>query len=343
MNIRKFLPKKAKQGERRPEDRYFRLTVWSFVGLSLVLALAALTAFLLTLRGPEQTQVPDISGEELVDAIISLQERGLYPLVQVRYHSDPTLRGRIISQEPEPGAIVRAGRRISVVVSQGAVIEEIANYVGRTIQDVQNDLQSLGVGGQGVLSIDAVSYVFDEQPAGTVIAQDPPAGTEIASSTALDLVVSRGPDVQRISLPTFLGLDWTDAVQVLARDNVPFIFSTEQQPTIGQEGVVVAQAPEPGTEVELGTPVRLTIRSVRPSNDELQFGIFDRTLPEYAVVVDLSAVVVSPDGESQTLFSMVHPGGRVAFPYVLPVGSTIILYRFDTEVIRYIVRSESAD
>mgnify|MGYP006275337739 CR=1 FL=1 len=343
MNFFRFLQRNANSSDDPPERRFFRLTVWAFLGMFVLFGLAGLGAFLLTLEGAEQTQVPDMVEQELVDAVIALQERGLYPQVQLRFHSDPQLRGHVVSQEPEPGAVVRAGRRITLLVSQGSAVEQIEDFVGRSLQDVRAALQALGVGGEGVLFIDGVSYVFDSAPAGTVIAQSPEAGTTISDSTGLDLVVSRGPEVDPFSLPSFLGLDWSDALNVLARENIPFIFSTEDQPTVGQEGVIVSQAPDPGEQVLRDRPVRLTVRSIEDLPEDEQFGIFDRTLPEYAVAVELSAVAVGPEGESSTLFNMVHPGGRLAFPYQLELGSTIVVYRYDTEVIRFVVRDEASD
>lgn len=281
--------------------------------------------------------------DDLVEALIELQERDLYPQVQVRYHSDPTLKGHVIGQTPEAGSVVRAGRRVTLIVSQGAVIEEIADYRGRILQEVQSEIQALGVGGAELLRIEGVSYVFDDAEVGTVIEQSPAPGTEITGTTPIQLVVSRGPDIERISLPTFQGLHWEDALKILARDNIPFVFRVQEQPTIGQEGVVVSQEPEAGTQVVPDTPIQLTIRSVRDVEEGVQFGIFDRTLPEYAVSVELSAIAVGPEGESTPLFHMIHPGGRVAFPYRLTTGTTIVLYRYDTEVIRYFVRESDTE
>ncbi|MFA7567897.1 MAG: PASTA domain-containing protein [Alkalispirochaeta sp.] len=340
IRIPSFGNKKQKE-ELTPDRRYFRITLWAFLALFIILSLSALTGFLLTLRGPSQTQVPDMVADELVDALIKLQERDLFPRIQVRYHSDPTLKGHVIAQEPKAGGIVRGGRRVVLIVSQGAVIEEIADYRGRLLQEVQSELQALGVGGAELIRIEGISYVFNDAPAGTVVEQSPAPGTEITGSTPVSLIVSRGPDVERISLPTFQGLYWADALKILARDNVPFIFRVEELPTIGQEGVIVAQEPEAGSQVFPDTPVQLTIRGVRDIDPGQRFGIFDRTLPEYAVSVELSAIAVGPEGESAPLFNMVHPGGRVAFPYILDVGTTIVLYRYDSEVIRYIVRDSS--
>ncbi len=338
-----FSGKKKQQEELTPDRRYFRITVWAFLALFVILSLSALTSFLLTLQGPAQTQVPNMVNDELVEALIELQERGLFPRIQVRYHSDPTLKGHVIAQNPEAGGVVRAGRRVTLIVSQGAIIDEIADYRGRLLQEVQSEIQALGSGGAEPIRVEGISYVFDESSPGTVIEQTPPPGTAISGTTPISLIVSRGPDVERISLPTFRGLYWEDALKILSRDNVPFVFRLEEQPTIGQEGVIVAQNPEGGAQVFPDTPVQLTIRGVRDINEGEQFGIFDRTLPEYAVSVELSAIAVGPEGESTPLFNTVHPGGRIAFPYILDVGTTIVLYRYDTEVIRHIVRGDSTN
>ena len=346
-------PVQSRRGRRRraeresqpehPEAKYFRVTVWAFVGMFVLLGIAAAAAFLIALRPAEQTQVPTVTGQELVQSVIDLQERGLVPFVQLRYFSDPLLKGRVVSQEPAPGTTVRVGRRINLVVSQGAVLEEVGDYVGRPLSDVQTELQALFSSFDQLLSIGNVSYVFNDQAAGTVIEQRPEPGTDIVGPTPLTLVVSRGPEVARTALPTYLGLSWEDALTILARDNVPFVFKLVSQPPIGPDGVVVGQTPAPQTEVTVGSPVELTIRDVRSVPRDHRFGIFDRTLPEYAVRVGLTAVVLGPEGEPRTVFSMQHPGGRIAFPYVLPIGSTIVLYRFDAEVVRVVIRDNATE
>lgn len=334
------LYKSAPKDKDSSESRYFRIVIWAFLGIFVLTGLAGLSAFLLTLRGEEETMVPDMAGDELIDALLRLQERGLYPEIQLRYYSDPAMKDHVIAQNPEPGTYVRAGRRIGLVVSQGAIIDRIADYRGRLLSDVQAELAAMFPTSEKLLTVGPLSYVFDESPVGTIIEQDPIPDSEISGSTVLSFVVSRGPDVEMYSLPSFIGLSWEDAISILARENVPFEFNLEDQPTIGQEGVVTGQSPDPGTEVVAGTPVKVTIRDVRDIPEGYIFGMFDRTLPEYAVAVELSAVALGPEGEPSTLFSMSHPGGKVVFPYLLEQGSTIILYRYDTEVVRLVVRED---
>lgn len=333
----------AEQPPEHPDAKYYRATLWAFVGLFALLAAAAAGAFLVALRPAEQTQVPNVTGQELVQTVIDLQERGLIPFVQLRYFSDPLMKGRVIGQDPSAGTTVRVGRRVNLVVSQGAIVEEVGSYIDRPLADVQTELLALFSTSDQLLSIGNISYVFHSKPAGTVIEQRPAPGTDIVGPTALNLVVSRGPEIARTALPTYLGLSWEDAVAILSRDNIPFVFKLEAQPTIGPDGVVVGQSPEPQTEVAVGSGIELTIRDVRSVPRGHRFGIFDRTLPEYAVRVGVTAVAIGPDGDPRTLFSMQHPGGRISFPYRLPEGSAIVLYRLDTEVVRVMVRDSESE
>lgn len=325
-----------------PEHRYFKITVIALIGVVILTFVAGLTTFLLSLRGAEETMVPDVERVELVDALITLQERNLYPQVQLRYFSDPTLKGHVVQQEPAPGTTVRAGKRISIVVSQGAVVDTVGEYIGRNLDDVRSELRTLFSSFDALLTIDDVAYVFDEAQPGTILEQDPPAGTELTGPTELDFVVSRGPDVQRQELPAYVGLNWREAVPVLARSDTPFVFGEAQDPEIvagGNPGTIVEQSPEPGTEIEPGSSVELAVVPGEASGEDQVFGIFERVLPNYAVAVDLSLVAVRPDGEEVILLSMAHPGGRIAVPYDEPVGTSLVLYRFETEVIRTVVRA----
>ena len=74
--------------------------------------------------------------------------------------------------------------------------------------------------------------------------------------------------------------------------------------------------------------------------DGYVFGIFEHVLPEYPVSTELTAVLVSSNGVTDTLFTVRHDGGNIAFPYRAEEGSIMVLYRFDTEVARQFIMSE---
>ncbi|MFP4567143.1 MAG: PASTA domain-containing protein, partial [Spirochaetaceae bacterium] len=332
--IRKMLPR---YGE-RPESRYFKITVLSVLGIVLLTVIAGLGTFVLSLRGREEILVPEVRQAELADALIELQERELHTEVQLRYHSDPNLKGKVVDQDPAAGTLVRAGKEVALTVSRGAIVDRVGDYTGRTLQEVRSELSTMFSTFDPLLQIGDVSYVFSDEPAGTILEQDPEPETELSGTTPLDLVVSRGEDVRRISVPSYSGLDFREAIDLLAEQDIPFTFSLSDNGQSGAGGIIVDQEPEAGTSVPAGSPVHLTMMPPDDVPEAMVFGIFERVLPEYPVSVDVTLEAIDPDGERETLFSMKHPGGEIAVPYMAEENSRIVLSRFDTEVLSERVR-----
>ncbi len=321
-----------------PDVRLFKIIIYGFVGAVLLMIIAGLTSFFFSLRGAEETMVPDVRNETLLEAMLALQERGITADVEVRFSADPALAGKVIAQSPPPGTLVRAGKMIDLVVSRGARIDRMGTYVDRTLVDIRAELRALFATGDQTIRIGDVSYVFNEADAGIVLAQDPPPGTEITTITDVDLVVSRGPDVERVTVPSFLGLPFELAITRLEQVGIPFVFEIQEAEPDQQAGVVLSQEPEPETEVAVGEFVTLTMTSPSSVPDGFIFGLYERALPEYTVSVDLTLEAQTPDGQREVLLSMLHPGIRLSVPYVVPENSTLILSRSGQEILRSVVR-----
>ena len=143
--------------------------------------IAALVAFFMTINSAEQTMVPNLKGKELANALIELQDRGLYPRVQLRYSSNPADKGTILGQEPSPGTMMKSGREVTLQVSRGAVIDRVENYIGWKLTDLELHLQTLSTTYGPLLKLQTpVTSVFDNSPAGTIIQQSPAPGTPSA-------------------------------------------------------------------------------------------------------------------------------------------------------------------
>ena len=122
-----------------------KLTFFSVAGVLLLVILAGVVTFFISLEGDMQTLVPDTVGKELTGALISLQEDNLIPFIQMRYSSDPSLKGKILSQKPHAGTLVKAGRKIELIVSKGAIIDRVGDYIGQDLNEVKIQLQTLFV------------------------------------------------------------------------------------------------------------------------------------------------------------------------------------------------------
>jgi beta-lactam-binding protein with PASTA domain len=122
---------------------HLKLFISMAFGLIVFVGLIAAVIFFIAVRGAEQTMVPDVRNKELTEALLELQTKELYPRIQLRYSQSSLDKGLILEQEPRAGTIVKAGRRIRLVVSRGVMINTVENYLGRDIDEVRMELRTL--------------------------------------------------------------------------------------------------------------------------------------------------------------------------------------------------------
>jgi beta-lactam-binding protein with PASTA domain len=175
--------------------------------------------------------------------------------------------------------------------------------------------------------------VFDESPAGTILAQKPPAGKPLDQFTELELVVSRGPRGQMLSVADYSGLGFHDALAQLSSANVPFTFTVRRAQGQEKSGVVVSQTPEPASEVPYGSVVQLVMTRPTDIGRGKVFGVFEYTLPVYPIMVDISLDAISPEGSS-TILAMKHPGGPISIPYVVDARTELVFNVLGKEELR---------
>jgi beta-lactam-binding protein with PASTA domain len=299
---------------------HLRLFLSLAVGLLVFVGIIALTVFFIAVRGAEQTMVPEVRNKELTEALLELQVKELYPRIQLRYSESAEEKGLIIEQEPKAGTIVKAGRRIRLVVSQGVVINTVENYRGRNIDEVRMDLRTLFASmAQPLLTLkEPFMYEYSDEAPGTILQQSPEPGTTISGPTVLDFVVSRGPEHIAITVPNMTGLSVSQALGLIREGGLNFTFNTRPVREGEKAGIVAYQEPAGGAAAAANTRILLLVASPEePENGEL-FGLFRYTLPEnpYPLPVRLEALL--PTGNRETLAELNHIGGEFTSPTSSP-------------------------
>jgi beta-lactam-binding protein with PASTA domain len=325
------LPVDLRKIESFDKDHY-RVIAYGLGAVIVLMVVAGLSAFLLSLRGAEQTMVPDVRSMELAQALVKLQEKELYPRVSLRFTDNPLDRGKIVDQSPAPGAIVKAGRRIALTVSRGSVSDKVENFVGQDVNEAKIHLQTLYAGARPLLSVkEPLIYVFDKAVAGTILEQKPLPETEISGLTQLELVVSRGPEKAQVRVPDLLGLSIDDAVSQVQKTDLAVNFSMRAGSKSERAGTVVAQTPAAGSMIPSNARVSVTL-SAPAASKEMAAGVYSRDLPEYPYPLKVTLESLSPSGDRSPLITVNHPGGSFTAPYVLPKGYALVLSVLDREV-----------
>ncbi len=145
-------------------------------------------------KGAEKKTVPNVIGQADADAQNAILAAGLnVGTVTYDYH-DSVPEGQVVSQSIDGGKKVSAGTSVGLVVSQGPRPPEKVGVPPVTNTSLDNAKQLLSSAG---LRTGNVSYQnHDSIPSGSVISCSPGVGSSVEEGTAVDMVVSRGPNQQ---------------------------------------------------------------------------------------------------------------------------------------------------
>ena len=85
------------------------------------MGILALSVFLMANKGRERVLVPNVEGKSLPRALLEMQEKELYPKLQLRY-SD-LQDSQVSLEQNQSWHNVKAYRRVTLVVSRGVMVD----------------------------------------------------------------------------------------------------------------------------------------------------------------------------------------------------------------------------
>jgi beta-lactam-binding protein with PASTA domain/predicted Ser/Thr protein kinase len=205
--------------------------------------------------GPGEAPVPLVGGLPADEAADRLREAG-FKSEQRGEFSDSVKRGRVIETTPPEGTTARKGSTVTLVVSRGKEQAAVPDVVGKPRDEAERLLQDAG------FKTSVSEQESEDEDPGTVLEQDPAAGTEVAKGGTVALVVAKAP--AEVPVPGVLDATEDEAKQAL-RD-AGFKVRTEEAPvqTPDEDGIVVDQDPSPDTPRPKGSTVTITVGRFEP-------------------------------------------------------------------------------
>lgn len=204
--------------------------------------------------GPEQREVPDVSGLSYADAVRKLTSAGFGKFKQAPSSSAPELKDRVVSTVPPANSTSAITNEITVVVGTGPQTKAVPDVTGQPEQGARNNLQILGF--TAVLT----APIASPRPAGEVVATDPVAGTVVPLDAPITLKVSLG---NQFVMPNLVGQFWVDAepnLRALGWTGV-LIKGANVDNSGLRSNAVVTQSPAPGSGVGYGDSITLSFAS----------------------------------------------------------------------------------
>jgi eukaryotic-like serine/threonine-protein kinase len=200
--------------------------------------------------GPGDAQVPLVQGLPVDEATDALRSAG-FKTAERREFSDTVRGGRVIETTPPEGTTARKGTTVTLVVSRGKEQIAVPDVVGRPRDEAERTIQDAGL----------QASVREEESAdadpGTVLRQEPGAGSQLARGRTVTLIVAVAP--ADVPVPDVVDAAEADAVRML--EDAGFEVEVEDEPVTdeAQDGIVIDQAPNADTPRPQGATVTITV------------------------------------------------------------------------------------
>ena len=218
--------------------------------------------------------VPDVTGKPMALARQILEDQKLRVNVAEVY--DATVpAGTVVSQTPEAGTKVKEERMVTINVSRGGEELDMPDLLGLDRADAEIKLKKMG------LKLGSVYEKFSDEEEGTVIGQEPRSGTRISKGQTIDITISKGKKVKKVTVPNVKGGTLSAAEGTLKGKGLSVV--VEKRESSQAPGTVISQSPAADSEVESGSTVTLVIAeeaSVKKETSEVKGSEKKQVKPE---------------------------------------------------------------
>ncbi len=157
------------------------------------------TVNLVVSSGPAPVTVPNVVGQSQGAAGNTLSGANLNVGNVTLQASNSVTAGNVISQTPTAGNSVAPGSTVNLVVSNGPPVVpaiSVPDVVGQTQAAASSAITGAG------LTVGGVSTAASTSPEGSVLEQAPESGAAVSPGTAVNLVVSSGPNTTDVDVFT---------------------------------------------------------------------------------------------------------------------------------------------
>ena len=248
----------APSASHKPEPRKSRSNSVALVAgiICIALALLFIGYFLYSFFFADFfAETAEVAAPDFVGKYVEDIDHNDYPnfLIQIGEWapSETVEMGKVISQDPKGGRMVKSGATITLTVSSGPSTDTMRDLVNYTEQNARTILTNLGLNLQ-VVTVEESSDVIQK---GAVIRTDPADKSPLTAGQTVTLVVSSGPDITLIPVPELVGKDVDDAKASLdalgLKCGISYVDADETKGTVVFQSIKQMEQVKPGTTINL--------------------------------------------------------------------------------------------
>jgi serine/threonine-protein kinase len=300
---------------RMERHRRRRRLLKRFVGAILVLGLVAGVAWgTWTYAIPHTAVIPELVGETVESARNRLTTLGFQVVLARGRYDMEVPEGHVWAVRPAGGATRDQGTPVTIIPSKGPPPVAVPAMRGKPLEKAKLAIRDAG------LRVGEVRRRYDDRvPLGHVISQQP-AGGRIPKGSTVSFVVSDGP--KPVPIPDVRGMGQDKAVKALGARGFEVVIEEDFSKQVAR-GDVVATDPSPGTELQPGSTIVLTV-SIGPEYFDCP-NFFGMSVEEAKALaeqhgLELTALPVPGSSGNNVVSQIPAAGTRIRY------GSTVTVY-----------------
>lgn len=276
--------------------------------LGLVLGMAYITfdwAVGAVIHYRRVVMTPDLSGKSVMESLNLLGPSHLGLTKEGEQFDKRYPAGTIVRQNPPPGTMVREGRLIHIMLSQGGETLFVPDLLGQPLRNAQTTLQNVGLSLGEVEHRPSLRFEKDQ-----VMSSDPPSGTVVSKNALVSFVVSDGsPAGDVLLMPDFAGKNVAEARQWASARQIGF--SMREESDLGRApGEITMQAPAADSPIRPGDTLTVVVNSatsaVGANGSPIYFEV-----PQGSSDRDIKIFVIDETGEHEVFRRAQAPGSRI--------------------------------
>ena len=207
------------------------------------------------LTEPKEVLMPNLVGVNLETAKKTINELGLVLETSAEEYNSEYEKDVIISQEPKytENYNIKMGTTMKVVVSKGIEKAVVPKVIGMSEEEATKTLE------EAKLKTEIIEEENKKIEAGYIISQETDPNTEVYAGDIVKIHVSTG--IKKVAVPSLIGKKEDEASKELTDIGLKVI-TTLDEDSSKDNGIVLKQSIDAGTEVEEETSVTLTINKL---------------------------------------------------------------------------------
>ena len=266
----------------------------AIIAAAVIVALAAVVGigFATGLFDKKDIEVPDFRGMTIEEAEDKAEDLGIEVKIGKYEFSTEYEQDQIMDQDPNHGEMVAKGDTVTVDISKGGERGVIPNLIGKSEEDAKKMIEDYG------FELGTVKEKESHEEKGTVIEQDPSAGSEGKQGDTINITISDGSGKEMGEVPYVLGMSEDEARAAIEKAGFKVGDVSEGVSSAYDNGQVMWQEYNGGTSLEKGTAIDIKISGGQTSTQMIEIPLDQAendTVNVTVAVVDESGTVVSQD------------------------------------------------